>query len=95
MCACVAIYRIFIQQVLPLQEERSRKREQQAQLLEEQRQKFKEKTSGLLKFTELPEKESRGAKLGRKKKEQSGDIYSEGEGEGAERSAGKKRRRLV
>ena len=76
-----------------MQEEKVRKREQQAQLLEEQRQKFKEKTSGLLKFTEMPEKESRAARPGRKKKERSGDIYSEGEGERVERSSGKKRRR--
>ena len=71
-----------------------RKKEQQAQLLEEQRQKFKEKTSGLLKFSGIPEKETRTSKPGRKKKEQSGDIYSEGEGEG-QRSTGKKRRRLM
>lgn len=63
-------------------------------MLEEQRQKFKEKTSGLLKFTELPDKESRGGRPGRKKKERSGDIYSDGEGGGEERQT-KKRRRLT
>ncbi len=75
-----------------VQEEKNRKREEQALLLKEQRQKFKEKTSGLMKFTEVQEKESRAAKLGRKKKERSGDIYSGGEGEGEERSTKKRRR---
>ncbi len=75
------------------QEERNRKKEEQAHLLEEQRQKFKEKTSGLLKFTEVQEKEARGARPGRKKKEKSGDIYSDGEG-GTENRSARKRQRL-
>ncbi len=45
-------------------------------------------------FTEIQEKETRGAKPGRKKKEKSGDIYSDGEGGTEERST-KKRKRLV
>jgi len=45
-----------------------------------------------LKFTGLPEKESRSGKSGRKKKERSGDIYSEGEGEVGDSSAKKRRR---
>lgn len=79
-----------------LQEERNRQKEQQAQQLEEQRQKFKEKTLGLLKFSEAPEKETRTPKSGRKKKERSGDIFSEGEGGNEEEgSKTKKRRRCV
>lgn len=50
----------------------------------------------MLKFNEAPEKESRAAKPGRKKKEKSGDIFSDGEGENDDKnSTAKKRRRCV
>ena len=77
------------------QQEKIRQKELQAQQLEEQRQQFKLKTQNLLKFSEeAPEpKPSRGGP-GRKKKERSGDIYSDGEGGDGENqpSARKKRR---
>ena len=70
-----------------------RQKELQAQQLEEQRQQFKLKTQNLLKFTEevVEQKPSRGP--GRKKKDKSGDIYSEGEGDGENQASAKKKRR--
>ena len=66
----------------------------QAQQLEEQRQQFKLKTQNLLKFAEEPpeSKPSRGGP-GRKKKDRSGDIYSEGEGDGENQPLSRKKRR--
>ena len=77
------------------QQERLRQKELQAQQLEEQRQQFKLKTQNLLKFKEeaVESKPSRGGS-GRKKKERSGDIYSEGEGDRENQPSAKKRRRV-
>ena len=71
--------------------EKIKQKEIQAQQMEEQRQQFKLKTQNLLKFSEeTPEPKS--ARVGRKKKERSGDIYSEGEEiEGTQPSTKKKR----
>lgn len=72
-----------------------RQKELQAQQLEEQRQQFKLKTQNLLKFKEeaVEPKPSRGGP-GRKKKERSGDIYSEGEGDRENQPSARKRRRV-
>ena len=66
----------------------------QAQQLEEQRQQFKLKTQNLLKFSEeVVESKPSRAGQGRKKKDKSGDIYSEGEGDGENQPSAKKKRR--
>ncbi len=71
--------------------ERQKQKELQAQQMEEQRQQFKLKTQNLLKFHE-DVTESKSVRQGRKKKDKSGDIYSEGEeGEAAEQAPKKKR----
>jgi len=49
--------------------------------MEEQRQKFKLKTQNLLKFKGDPA-DIKPARVGRKKKDRSGDIFSDGEEEG-------------
>ena len=62
--------------------------------MEEQRQQFKLKTQNLLKFAEEPpEPKARSGGPGRKKKDRSGDIYSEGEGDGENQPLSKKKRR--
>ena len=74
-----------------VQMEKTKQKEFQAQQLEEQRQQFKLKTQNLLKFKQEAE-DTKPARVGRKKKERSGDIYSEGEEGESGQPAAKKRK---
>ncbi len=72
--------------------EKAKQKEIQAQQMEELRQQFKLKTQNLLKFKGEPA-DNKPAKAGRKKKERSGDIFSDGEeGEASSQPASKKRK---
>ena len=71
--------------------EKAKQREIQSQQMEEQRQKFKLKTQNLLKFMGEPA-DNKSARVGRKKKERSGDIFSEGEDGEASQPAPKRRK---
>ena len=60
--------------------------------MEEQRQQFKLKTQNLLKFHEEEVAAPKGGRPGRKKKEKTGDIFSEGEEGDTSQQAPKKKR---
>ena len=77
---------------LSVQQEKAKQKEIQAQQMEEQRQKFKLKTQNLLKFRGEPA-DIKPARVGRKKKDRSGDIFSEGEEEGEASQPAPKRRK--
>ena len=75
------------------QMEKTKQKEIQAQHMEEQRQQFKLKTQNLLKF-KMEDEDIKPARVGRKKKERSGDIFSEGE-EGEDGQPVAKKRKCV